>query len=63
MIDKKYYIISNKALAITISYIIGEDFYTFDDRFNEYKKVYSFNNTFKFKQALTKINELKKQFK
>lgn len=57
--EGKYYVLKNKNLAITISYILGEDFYKFDDRFKQGKKVYSFKNTKEFKEVLTKINELK----
>lgn len=57
----KYYIISNKALALAIAYTTGEKFYTYDDKFNEGKKIYSFINSDKFKEAYQIINDLKKK--
>ena len=59
--EKDFYIIKNKSLAIAVSYAIGEDFYTYDDRFNKGKKVYSFKNTEKFKKALDSIIDLRKE--
>lgn len=58
----KTYIIENKNLALAISYIISEDFYTFDDRYNEGKKIYSFLKTKKFEEVLTIMTNLKKQY-
>lgn len=57
----KVYIIESKALAIAISYVIGEDFYTYDDRFNKGKKIYSFLKTEKFKKALKIVLDLKEE--
>ena len=31
----KYYVMKNKNMAITISYILGRDFYVYDDRNNK----------------------------
>ena len=59
--NKDYYILNNKALALAISYIIHEDYYTYDDKFNEGRKVYSFKNTEKFKKALDSIIDLRKE--
>jgi hypothetical protein len=59
--EQEYYILKNKSLAVAISYAIGEDYYTYDDRFNEGKKVYSFKNTENFKKALHSITELRKE--
>lgn len=55
-----YYIIKDKGLATAISYIINEDFYTYDDRYIKDKKVYSFKYTEKFKKALEILPELRK---
>jgi len=60
--NKDYYILNNKALALAISYIIHEDYYTYDDKFNEGKKVYSFKNTDNFKRVLTIVTNLRKEF-
>ena len=59
----KVYIIESKALAIAISFIIDEDFYTYDDRYVKDKKIYSFLKTEKFKKALKTILDLKDEFK
>lgn len=58
----KTYIVENKNLALAISYIINENFYTFDDRYNEGKKIYSFLKTEKFEEVLTIMTNLKKQY-
>ena len=58
--EKQYYPIRNKNLAITISWLLGEDFLTFDDKFNEGKKYYSFRNTEKFQEILTLVSEIRK---
>lgn len=60
--SKDYYILNNKALALAISYIINEDYYTYDNKFEEGKKVYSFKNTDNFKKALTILTNLRKEF-
>lgn len=62
MNDSKVYIVENKALAFAISYIISEDFYTYDDRYNEGKKIYSFLKTEKFKKAYPILTNLRKEF-
>jgi hypothetical protein len=58
--DCNFYIIKDKGLAIAISYITNEDFYTYDDRYIKDKKVYSFKYTKKFKKALEILPELRK---
>jgi hypothetical protein len=60
--ESKTYIVKNKNLALAISYIINQDFYTYDDRFNEGKKVYSFIKTKKFEDVLTLVTNLKKEY-
>jgi succinate dehydrogenase/fumarate reductase flavoprotein subunit len=60
--SKEFYLINSKSLATVINYLTGERYYTYDDKLNEGQKIYSFKNTEKLKQALTKIKELKKDF-
>lgn len=57
--NKDYYIINNKNLAICLSVLLNEDFYTFDDKRKgkEGKKCYSFKNTNRFRGILTLINK------
>lgn len=55
----KYYLIRNKALALAIAYTTGEKFYTYDDKFENNKKVYSFKYTDNFKVAFNEICNLK----
>lgn len=62
MKDSKYYIIENKGLAIAISYLINEDFMTFDDRYCKDRKLYSFIKTDKFQKALALLPKLRKEF-
>jgi len=59
--NKEFYVLNNKSLAIAVSYAIGKDYYTYDDRYNEGKKVYSFRNTKEFQRALKTIMELRKE--
>lgn len=59
MDNKKYYVIKNKNLAITVSYLLNKSFFTFDDRFNLGKKVYSFEDTQQFRDILTLIKSLR----
>lgn len=60
--DKEFYVINNKNLAICLSVLLNEDFYTFNDRRKGYegKKCYSFKNTDKFKEILTMVNNTRK---
>ena len=55
----KYYFMKNKNMAITISFLLGRSFYTFDDRFNEGRKVYSFIDDDKFREILTLVSNLR----
>lgn len=59
--EKEFYIIRNKNLAITISYLLNENFYTFDDTRvgMEGKKIYSFKNSNKLKNILNMIFDIK----
>ncbi|MBY6838797.1 hypothetical protein [Clostridium botulinum] len=58
----KYYIVNDKGLAIALSYVINEDFFTYDDKHCKDKKVYSFKYTDKFKRALQLLPNLRKDF-
>ena len=57
----KYCVIRNKALASAIAFITGEKYYTYEDRDDNTKKVYSFKRTNKFNYAMNKIDELAKE--
>lgn len=60
----KYYTIKNsKQLATTLSFIIGQEYKEFDDKFNEGWKCYSFIETEKLLNALDDINILKYKYK
>lgn len=52
MENKKYYVVRDINFARVLKWICGQDYMVFDDKFNEGKKVYSFENTEKFQQAL-----------
>jgi len=56
--NKNFYVINNKNLAICLSVLLSEDFYTFDDKRegHEGKKCYSFKNTNRFREILTLVN-------
>lgn len=58
--DIKFKTIKNKNLAITLAYMTGQDFFTYDNRYDDTKKVYSFENTPKFQQAYTLVMDFKK---
>lgn len=51
----KYYVVKNKNLAITISYLLNTPFYTYDDLYEKGKKIYSFEDTVKFREILTLV--------
>ena len=55
----KYYIMKNKNMAITISFLLNKPFYTFDDRFEKGKKVYSFEDNEKFREILTLVSKIR----
>jgi hypothetical protein len=59
----KYYTIKNsKKLAMTLSYIIDQEYKEFDDKFNEGWKCYSFIETEKLLNALEDIKLLKEKY-
>lgn len=59
----KFHVIKSKKLAISISYIIDQDYYELDDKYNEGWKYYSFKETDKLLNALEDINSLKDKYK
>lgn len=59
--ESKFCVIRNKALASAIAFVTGEKYYTYEDRDDNTKKVYSFKRTNKFNYAMTKIDELAKE--
>lgn len=59
----KYYMIKHsKQLATTLSYITGEEYKEFDDKFKEGYKCYSFIETEKLLRALDDIKLLKEKY-
>lgn len=59
----KYYVMKNKNMAIAISYILGRDFYVYDDRNNKNIKCYSFLDDEKFREVLTLVSKKRKENK
>lgn len=57
---EKFYIIYNKNLAITVSYLLGENYFSYADTKNEGKKVYSFRDTPTFRSILSEVNNRRK---
>lgn len=57
--ENDFKVIRSKNLAVTVSYISHEDFYTYEDKFEKGKKVYSFKNTDKFQKALDLVLKLR----
>ena len=57
--NKKYFVTRYKNFAITLSFLLGEDFMRFDDKREEGKKIYSFKNSDKLQNMVSKIDELK----
>lgn len=55
--NKKYYTTKFKNKAITISFLISEDFMTFDDKRGG--KIYSFKNTDKLQSMIKLIEKIK----
>lgn len=58
--DIKFKTIKNKNLAITLAYMTGQDFFTYDNRYDNTKKVYCFENTENFQRAYTIIMNFRK---
>lgn len=57
----KYYIIRNKALAGAIAFLTKESYYTYNDKYDKTKKIYSFKRTKKFDLAIDEIDKLVKK--
>mgnify|MGYP000214094456 CR=1 FL=1 len=57
--NKKYFVTRYKNFAITLSFLLGEDFMRFDDKREEGKKIYSFKNSDKLQNMVSKIDESK----
>lgn len=60
---REYYVIRNKALANMLGFLLKEDYYTFDDKFDKNKKIYTFKNTEKLKECLDDVNVLINKYK
>ena len=56
----KYKTIKNKNLAITLAYMTGQEFLTYNNRYDNTKRVYSFENTNRFQDAYTIVMNFKK---
>lgn len=61
MENKKYYIVRDINFARVIKWFCGQDYMVFDDKCNDGRKIYSFENTDKLKQALTLANDAKRK--
>lgn len=59
MKKNKYYIIRNKALATTIGYLLNRDYYTWDSKEGNGKKVYSFLWDDEFDKIMRQITEIR----
>ena len=57
----EYYIIRNKALASAIAFVTKEPYFTYEDRYDNTRKVYSFKRTEKFNYAMGQIDKLVKE--
>ncbi len=55
--EKKYYAVDSKTLAIALNYC-GFSYFKVGDRNNP---VYSFENTLEFREALTKLNSIRRK--
>ncbi|WP_244835235.1 hypothetical protein [Clostridium sp. BJN0001] len=61
--EKKYYFITNKYLADTMSYLLQERYYKLDNKDYKDRKIYSFVNTAKFREVLTLVQKIKNENK
>lgn len=57
----EYCVIRNKALACAIAFATNEKYFTYEDKYDKTKKVYSFKRTNRFNYAMNKWNELKNE--
>lgn len=56
--NKKYYIVTNKDIAITMETLLGRRPYTYPNKFVEGEFVYSFVNDAKFKRIFDLVMNL-----
>lgn len=63
MENKKYYIVRDINFARVLKWICGQNYMVFDSKFNKDEKVYSFENTEKFQEALAIAKEIKNKIK
>ncbi|NMF04338.1 hypothetical protein ACUH7Y_24975 [Clostridium beijerinckii] len=61
--NKEYYFITNKFLAMTMSYLLQEKYYQFEHKDYADRKVYSFKDTAKFREVLTLVQNIKNENK
>ena len=57
----KYCVIRNKALASAIAFLTNERYYTYEDRDDINKKVYSVQRTRKFDYAMSQMDKIAKE--
>lgn len=58
---KKYYIIKKRSLAEALNFLTGQRYYKWDNEDNSSKKVYSFEISDKFLEALHELTILKEK--
>lgn len=61
--ERKYYIIKNRNMMITLSHITGQKPFEYEDNNDKTKKVWSFINDENFKEAMTVVNELMNKYR
>lgn len=61
--NKKYFIVRNKAFADALGFITGQEYYTFNDKNNKNKKYYSFIRTDKLLYAWDKFLQIREEIK
>jgi hypothetical protein len=59
MENREYYIIESYSLAKTMSYLLNKPFYRFNNKFDDTKKVYSFEDNEEFRKVLTLVYKIK----
>ncbi|MDU1068162.1 hypothetical protein [Clostridium sp.] len=61
MDKEKYYFIKGKNKAITISYLLCEDFKIVDDRFDSNNKFYVFKKSNRLFEVMSKMKNIKNE--
>lgn len=56
--NKKYYIVTNRDMATTLSMLTGQRPYIYPDKFDDTRSVFSFINDCKFKEIFDLVNKL-----